>query len=231
MGWTRRMLCVTALALGSAGAAADTPVVVELFTSQGCSACPPADQLLAHLAEQDGIIALSLHVDYWDYLGWRDGLALPAFTKRQKSYARAAKEIAIFTPQMVVGGVHSVAGFQPMELADLIRRHRQAPSPVTLTLDRDGSRVWIDVAAEEPVGETLVHLVRYDPEVEVEIASGENAGRTMRYANVVTEWHVLGRWSGSGSARLDGVAPGGQAVVVLVQKAPQGEILAARRLR
>ena len=102
------------------GARAD--VVVELYTSQGCSSCPPADALLEQLAARDDVIALSLHVDYWDYLGWQDAFANPAFTKRQRGYAARAGSSMIYTPQMVIGGRDHIVGTKGMELSDLIAK-------------------------------------------------------------------------------------------------------------
>jgi len=108
---------LAAVTLTPAGQAnADGPVVVELFTSQGCSSCPPADKILGELAKRDDVIALSLHVDYWDYLGWKDDFASPAHTARQQGYATALGERMMFTPQMIIGGTDSVVGSRAMEL-------------------------------------------------------------------------------------------------------------------
>jgi hypothetical protein len=108
------------------------PVVVELFTSQGCSACPPADMMMADLAARDDVIALSLHVDYWNYLGWEDTFSQAVFTERQYGYGRAAGSTVVYTPQIIVGGQDRVMGARAMELADRIAAHRAAPDPVAL---------------------------------------------------------------------------------------------------
>ena len=117
-----RALCAAALSimsLGLPGAAQDSPVVVELFTSQGCAACPPADALLGELARHEDVIALALHVDYWDYIGWEDVFARPEFTQRQHAYGHAAGSTVVYTPQMIVGGQERVVGVRPMAVADL----------------------------------------------------------------------------------------------------------------
>lgn len=233
-GWLLAVWIVVAGA--SSAAAGDQPVVVELFTSQGCSSCPPADAFLADMAERDDVIALALHVDYWDYIGWKDSFAQPAFTKRQKGYAYAAGHHSVYTPQMIVGGVDHVMGTRPMAVIDLIRAHAEAPREVSLDLERAvGAKVSIELEALAPVGVAQVHLVRYRPRATVKITRGENAGRTLDYSNIVTQWTVLARWDGQTPLRLLADAPGQQPVVVLVQDAgdgdDQGAVLAAARLR
>ncbi|MFV2038375.1 MAG: DUF1223 domain-containing protein, partial [Paracoccaceae bacterium] len=114
------VLAFLAIALAAPVTAQSNAVLVELYTSQGCSSCPPADELLKKLDKRDNVIALALHVDYWDYLGWKDEFANPEFTKRQKSYAYMAGVRTVYTPQMVIGGVAPVVGHQEMEVADLI---------------------------------------------------------------------------------------------------------------
>jgi hypothetical protein len=113
-------------------AQADGPVVVELFTSQGCAACPPADAMMQDLAAREDVIALSLHVDYWNYLGWEDTFSQAVFTDRQYGYGRAAGSTVVYTPQLIVGGQDRVMGARAMELADRIAAHRAAPDPVAL---------------------------------------------------------------------------------------------------
>ncbi len=216
--------------------AQDDPVVVELYTSQGCSSCPPADALLAELAGRDDVIALALHVDYWDYIGWKDVFGQPAFTQRQKGYARAAGHRTIYTPQMVVDGQDHVVGFKPMHLAELIEAHGDAAPRIALRMTRDGDALRIraealaDLAEDLP-SEVQVQLVRYQPERVVEIRSGENAGRKIAYANIVTEWTSLGGWTTARPLELDIDVTGDAPCVVIVQEPGQGAILAAARLR
>lgn len=229
---------IASLALGlfaltaAPAARADSPVVVELFTSQGCSACPPADALLSQLAAREDVIALALHVDYWDYIGWADTFASGQFTQRQHAYARAAGQRMIYTPQMIVGGVEHVVGYEPMDVADLIARYRTVDYPVEVTLSRtdDGLvlRAVATMALEGPG--MVVQVVRYTPHAMVEIRSGENAGRTVEYSNIVTEWMQVGDWSGASPFELQLVDHSPSPVVAIVQMAGQGQILGAARL-
>ncbi|MDJ0827406.1 MAG: DUF1223 domain-containing protein [Rhodobacter sp.] len=207
------------------------PVVVELYTSQGCSSCPPADALLAELADRDDVIPLALHVDYWDYIGWKDSHANPAFTTRQKAYARAAGHRTIYTPQMIVGGKDHVVGYKPMQLAKLIEDHGDRTAPVEVLVTRNGGAVEISAPAVAGASEMVVQLVRYKPKDTVEIRRGENAGRTITYVNIVTEWRNLGAWDGSEPLAMTAEAEGENPVVVLVQKSGHGAVQAAAHLR
>lgn len=216
----------------AAAAAQDGLVVVELYTSQGCSSCPPADALLAKLATRSDVLALALHVDYWDYIGWKDTFALPQFTQRQKLYARAAGHRTIYTPQMVVEGQDHVVGFRPMEVADLIMRHRAAAAMPGIGLSRAGDVLTVHLTPGGDVGGPLVvQLVRFTPSQMVAIERGENAGQEILYANVVTEWTRIGDWDGQGALALDAAVPGEAAVAVIVQEKDMGPIVAAALLR
>jgi hypothetical protein len=223
------------LAFVAAGARAEgerSPIVVELFTSQGCSSCPPADRLLSDLAERDGIIALALHVDYWDYIGWKDSFAEPEHTARQRAYARAAGERMIYTPQMIVGGTHRVVGARAMKVVSAIESHEAAPSPVSVQIERDGDNLSVEAAAPSATqGEMVVQLVRYRPEATVKILRGENAGRTLTYSNIVTSWEVVRAWSGAAPLQLTLPVPGEEPAVVIVQEAGHGAILGAATTR
>ncbi len=220
------------LALLAGQAAAQAPVVVELYTSQGCSSCPPADQVMAELAGRDDVIALALHVDYWDYLGWADKFAHARFTDRQKSYARAAGKRMIYTPQMIVAGVAAVEGYRKAEIGDLILSHSAMPTRVTLRVDRTGDTLRITARAEPPLDSgVLVQLVRYRTKETVTIEHGENAGRTETYHNIVTAWDPVAEWAGDAPLIIDATVSGKDPVVVLVQEPGPGKILAAARLR
>lgn len=209
----------------------DHPVVVELFTSQGCSSCPPADALLGELAGREDVIALALHVDYWDYIGWKDVYGQPAFTQRQKGYARASGHRTIYTPQMIVEGADHVVGYKPMHLAELIDAHAETPSKVALSLSRDGDALTIRATALEALqGEILVQLVRYQPEGVTDIRTGENAGRSFTYRNIVTEWDVLGGWNAASPLEMQIEISGDEPCVVILQMAGHGEILGAARV-
>ncbi|MEX5729319.1 hypothetical protein Ga0609869_002672 [Rhodovulum iodosum] len=220
------------IALYGVAQAEDRPVIIELFTSQGCSSCPPVDAMVAELAKRDDVIPLALHVDYWDYIGWKDVFAQPGFTRRQKAYARAAHTRSIYTPQIVVGGVDHVVGYRPMDVAQLIEAHRDAASPVSLSIVRDGDDVVITANSTETFAEDAVlQVVRYIPERVVDIGRGENAGRTLRYTNIVDAWKAVARWDGAAPLVVTLEADGEHPVVAIVQKSGPGQILAAARVR
>lgn len=197
---------------------AERPVVVELFTSQGCSSCPAADKFFHKLAGHEGVIALSLHVDYWDYIGWKDSFASPAHTKRQRAYAKAADRRVVYTPQMVINGTDDVVGNRPMDVVDVIDRHRRLPRTVALELSWQGESVLVEAESLKQMdGPLTVQLVRFRPESTVHIKRGENAGRTISYANVVTEMRSLGDWDGAAPLRVTAEAGGDAPVAVLLQ--------------
>lgn len=224
-------IMVAVITIG-ASARADQPVVVELFTSQGCSSCPPADALLARLTDRADILPLALHVDYWDYIGWKDNFASPAFTKRQKGYAHARGARTIYTPQMIVGGHTAVVGHRPMELAESIMSERDEPRTVGLEVTREGGSIDVRVWPVQPVeGDILLQLVRYDPSETVSIRKGENAGHTFTYHNIVTDWETMATWNGRGPLAIRHPVSGSEPAVVLVQEAGYGPILAAARAR
>ena len=228
---------LTALAAlsGVAALADQKPVVlVELFTSQGCSSCPPADALLQELAARDDVLALALHVDYWDYIGWADSFARPENTLRQKSYAHMAGESTIYTPQIVVGGTDHVVGFKPMQVADLLAAHRAEMGSVELGAEVDGAALHITAAPHQGArlpARLFVDLVRFDPAATVEITHGENAGTTITYANIVTAWDHLGRWDGQGAFEVTAEVPADGPLAVIVQEDGPGRVLAAIRVR
>ncbi len=206
--------------------------VVELYTSQGCPSCPPADAFLRRLADDPDVIALALHVDYWDYIGWADRFAQPVFTQRQKAYAHLVGSKTIYTPQMIVGGHEQVAGTEPAQVERAIRRDQREGPLVQLHLTRQGDQVVIDAQAPAGFrGPVQVDLVRYHPLALVQIEYGENAGLVMDYANIVTEWETLGQWDGTGALQLTAKAVGTDAVVVILQAAGQGRILAATQIK
>lgn len=179
------------------------PVVVELFTSQGCSSCPPADEMLNDLAERDDILALSWHVDYWDYLGWADGFARPEFTERQQAYARSWGERAIYTPQMVVGGSDTLIAVRPADLMALIEAQMVRPAPVIVTAEPQENGFRISLTPRAPLGtEVAILLVRYLPQRDVQIRTGENRGMQMTYRNIVLSAERIGEWDGRAPLRM-----------------------------
>lgn len=227
-------LCAIASAamLRAESPAEPTPVVLELYTSQGCSACPPADALFADLAQEEGVIALALHVDYWDYLGWSDPFGSAAFSDRQRGYAKAARSRTIFTPEMIVQGEGRLKGHDADGIRAQIEARRQVPSPVRVSLLRKGDDVTIGLAAvASGVGPADVQVVRYLPSQVVDIEGGENAGERVTYANVVTAWDTIARWDGAAPIELQYDAETEGPLAVIVQKAGPGPILGAAALR
>lgn len=208
-------------------------VLVELYTSQGCSSCPGADSVLAELARDPRVVALSLHVDYWDYLGWKDSFGQARFTQRQKAYARHAGERMIYTPQIIVGGVDRMVGSEGGTVAAAVARHAEQPVKVRLTLRRDDEgRLVIEAEAVPPADRRLrVDLIRYLPEATVSIERGENAGRTITYRNVVTSWENLALWQATQPFAHAAEVGGDDPAVVVVQAEGPAEVLAVAELR
>ncbi len=221
-------------------ALADPPrAVVELFTSQGCSSCPPADAVLADLARQKDIVALSFPVTYWDYLGWKDTLAHAAFTARQKDYAHARNDRQVFTPQMIVNGRKSCVGSDRVQIEKSIQATSDGRKalPVNVDLSEQNGRVAISIE-ETPETTSRAAEIWVLPVARAEtvpIGRGENRGRTITYANVVRGLNRVGEWRG-GSARvevsLETARGGADGYVVLLQAsegARPGAILGAAK--
>lgn len=207
-------------------------VVVELFTSQGCSSCPPADAFLAELVNVPGVIALSMHMDYWDYIGWQDTFGSEAYANRQRDYARAAGRSMIYTPQMIIAGGESVEGNQPPAVLAAITRANQLSTPVALDAVRTADGVAIRAESRAPFAQAgKVELLRFRPEASVDITRGENAGQSITYHNVVTDLAVLGYWTGDVPWEMQAPATGPEGVVVMVQDEATGRILAAVQLK
>ena len=210
---------------------AEPVVVVELYTSQGCSSCPPADEFVSMLAANPQILPLALHVDYWDYIGWADKFAHPKFTDRQRAYAKAVGSRTIYTPQLIIGGADRIEGFAPEETAERLRAHLEAGTPVRLTVTREGDKLVIRADADPPLDEPVrVQLVRYKPEETVTIERGENAGKSVTYTNIVTSWERIGDWSGREPLELTAPVPGDEPGAVIVQHEGPAAILAAARV-
>jgi len=235
-----------------------SPVVLELYTSQGCVSCPPADRMLATLIDRDDVIPLALHVDYWDYIGWADAFADPEHGERQKRYARRHGHSTIYTPQVVINGVDIMEGFRVMQVMDAIEAHRRVDpvAVMTLTLGADGMMLIEAESLEPPLpliasraesrsvaplsaamedapgsGALEVQLVRYMPRAMTEITAGENAGLTADYVNIVTSWETVGTWDLSGPLQMSVRVQGDAPAVVLIQEPGQGAIVVAGQLR
>lgn len=204
-------------------------VLVELYTSQGCSACPPADRLLAELAEREGVVALSLHVDYWDYLGWRDSFAQKRFTKRQYAYRDRMGLRMVYTPQMIVHGSAELQGTQPERVAALIAAARREGAGARVSIAPHEGML---VARLEPAGGKggVVWVAGYHDRGEVSIESGENAGRDFTYRNVVHSLTRLGHWDGTAPREIELPAPApGGGVALWVQGEDLGPVRAVAR--
>ncbi len=208
-------------------------VLMELFTSQGCSSCPPADELLPEFAALPGVVALALHVDYWDYLGWKDTFGQAKFTKRQRGYSKAMRHRSIYTPQMIVQGETALVGHKGQKILDSVRQHQARPPKVALNVARTDGRLDIDVSSPARLkGPLDIHVVRYVPSHEVLIRGGENAGRTINYTNIVTDWTTVASWDGIEPATfsVDGYGEEGP-LVVIVQERATGPVMAAAAFR
>jgi len=212
---------------GSAVAQPAAPVqVVELYTSQGCSSCPPADAALAQISARPDILALSFGVTYWDDLGWKDTFAQSKFTDRQWAYARGLRHAQVATPQVVVNGRVDVVGQSVGEIDQALRRAALPAGGPSVALA--GTRVAIDGAA--PKRPADVWLVRYDPNVErVPVKRGENTGKTLPIKNVVRELTKLGGWTGGPKTYAVPPGPAGLKTAILLQAGPGGPILAAAK--
>ncbi|MER9051425.1 DUF1223 domain-containing protein [Mesorhizobium sp. M0189] len=208
----------------TSAAAGQTLTVVELFTSQGCSSCPPANANLIKVKDRPGVLALSFNVTYWDYLGWKDTFGKDEFTQRQVSYEPSLGRSGPFTPQVVVNGKADAVGARPGEIEQLISSGGHADGP---SLSLAGGKVSIG-AGPVPGGRADVWLVHYrQGVVEVPVARGENTGRTLPHANVVHSLTRLGSWTGDATALPLPAAARGLSTAVLVQVPGGGPILGA----
>jgi hypothetical protein len=214
--------------------------VVELFTSQGCSSCPPADRLQGKFARRDDLIALTFNVDYWDYIGWKDTLAKPAYSDRQRAYARARGDGGVYTPQTVVDGIHHTTGSNEAAIERLVgfTRQKLRDQHVPIKVWSEGDVLMIKVGAApngKPAKPATIWLALVKDKVTVEIKRGENRGKTITYHRVVRDLKQVGRWTGQEkmvdftkhhlmNSRSDGC-------VVLLQLDNAGPIIAAAELK
>ncbi len=220
------------LALGAVTASAEIPaakqpVVVELYQSQGCSSCPPADAVLNSLAARPDVIALNFAVTYWDYLGWKDTFASPAFTERQRDYAVAGGRRDVSTPQMILNGRTALIGSRPAEVNDAIAHAGRPANGPSIAIA--GSTV--EIGAGKTAGSATLWLVRYDPRpIPVPIRAGENGGRTIIHKNIVRQLTQIGSWNGA-AARYDLPKEAGKLQsALLLQAGRGGPIVAARKI-
>jgi hypothetical protein len=223
---TSAMIAFAMVAAPAMAADAAHPIVVELFQSQGCSDCPPANANVMALSRRADLLTLSFGVTYWDQLGWKDTFASPQYTARQWDYAHAFHRRQVFTPEVVVNGRADVVGADRAELEALIRRHGDDRGP-DVRIEGD----TVAVGKGDSTDSADVWLVRYDPNiVQVPIARGENGGQTLPHKNVVKALVKLGGWNGSPATyRIPADDNSRWRKAVLVQTGPGGAVLAAAR--
>jgi hypothetical protein len=213
--------------LMTAAGAETRPVVLELFTSEGCSSCPPAEVIVNELAQRPGVLPLSFHVDYWDDLGWRDRYSLASATERQRRYAQTLRQSSVYTPQAVIDGSRDVVGSQRGAVMESVSGRRDGIS--TSVSVSDGTiRIHVGAGSDAVLADVL--LVGYLREATTSIGRGENAGRTLKESNIVLSMHNLGRWNGKPqdfALDLSRLSKSVTDIAVLVQSAGQGPILGA----
>jgi len=208
--------------------------VVELFTSQGCDTCPPADQVLARFAERPNIIAITLPVDIWDYLGWKDTLASDKNSERQRAYAKARGDGAIYTPQVVVNGMIGVNGSDPAAIEEALQITDEALKggrvPIRLWFERNSIKIE---AGDAPEGfrykDATIWFAVVQKRAEVPIERGDNKGKTLTYTNIVREMLPVGSWSGKAMSlqlvRTAVMRPETEAAIILLQEGKAGPII------
>jgi hypothetical protein len=215
------MLTATAAVAGA------RPAVVELYTSQGCSSCPPADALLGEISERADVLALAFHVDYWDKLGWRDPFSLPVARQRQLAYVRHFGQDWVYTPDMVIDGHVDVLR---VDRLDLLRRIKAPRSGVPVHVRVQGDELKVSVDATSAAAESEVMLIGYAPTALTAIGRGENAGRSLREFNIVRSLATLGLWHGEAAewrVSLKTLPADAARVAVLVQQSGPGPIIGA----
>jgi hypothetical protein len=207
------------------------PVVVELYTSQGCNSCPPADALLGELARQPGIVALGFHVDYWNYLGWHDPFSNKKFTYRQKEYAMSFRQTGVYTPQIVIQGKRGEVGSDRKAVMQAIADARKAKAGVTVLIEKlGGNRLKAVVSAAAEAKGADIYLALFDRRQSTKILRGENEGKTLNNFHVVREWRKLGQFEGEKAEfAITAASEKGEkrSAAVLVQQGKAGPILGA----
>ena len=204
------------------------PAVVELFTSEGCNSCPPAEAYVGELAGRPDVLALAFHVDYWDDLGWRDPFGLSEAVERQRNYARTLRLGSVYTPQIVVDGSTDYVGSNRSAIARALRDNRQGP-PVVLSVSTDEVSVRMEPGTQAGARGDVV-LVSYLRKAVTPIGRGENAGRTLAEYNIVRSVQTLGHWDGAAQefrTKVAALPRDATDVAVLVQSPGQGAILSA----
>jgi hypothetical protein len=209
------------------------PMVVELFTSEGCSSCPPADALMGELLQRQYVLPLSFHVDYWDYIGWKDRFADPVFTNRQRAYAEAQGTSMVYTPQMIVAGAIDVVGSDRKAVEKALNTAYTRNAMYRIHVGRDENGRVIAQFPDAPIGvPATVWLVTYQKSAESKVKAGENAGRDLMTYNVVRSLQKVGMWWGQATEielKLDPVAKANSpdACAIIANQAEHGPIIAA----
>lgn len=222
--WTGALSVCAAIA-ASGNALAQPRAVVELFTSQGCSSCPPADKIIGDLAKDPSVIALSMPIDYWDYLGWKDTLADSRFSARQKAYSQMRGDRDVYTPQVVVNGATQVIGSDADRIQGAISETKKgAVMTVPVSMSVSGKHVNVSVAASSNAPDTAhgeVWICSVSKAVPITVGRGENRGKQLTYYNVVRNWLKVGDWTGNAAnwtLPLENISRDGvDAAVVYVQ--------------
>lgn len=240
LGAAAALAFAVVLAEAPASAQDQPKTVIELYTSQGCSSCPPADKLLGKLARQPDLVALTFPVDYWDYLGWKDTLASPANSARQRSYARARGDGQVYTPQMVIDGIYHAVGSHAADVRHSVLKARKKlkDERVSLSLSTEGDTLVI-TAGEAPPGShakpATIWLALIKSSETVKINRGENRGKTITYHQVVRHMTPVGQWNGQEvTVRLpkQHLQNGGSdGCAVLLQQDMAGPVLAAAEMK
>lgn len=226
-------LVAAATSIAEAGSG-KRPVVIELYTSQGCDSCPPADALLARLAGRKDVLAMSLPVTYWDMLGWKDTLASDANTRRQKAYAAAMGRGGVYTPELIVDGVTDVVGSRESAIDGAIAAREADMTAVAIELRATPSEIHIAVGPGDTSANATIWLFHILGKATVTIAKGENEGHTLTYRNVVREVKAVGMWKGQPVSldlpRSDGPNAAHDSVAVVVQQGGYGRVIGAAQI-
>jgi len=210
--------------------------VLELFTSQGCDTCPPADEVLAKFAERPNVIAITLPVDIWDYLGWKDTLASDKNSERQRAYAKARGDGAIYTPQVIVNGMIGVNGADPAAIEEAIKVSNEALRggrvPIRFWHERNSIMIEAGAAPEgRHYKEATIWFAVVQKRANVPIERGDNKGKTLTYTNIVREMMPVGSWNGQALslqlARNSVMRPETEAAIILLQEGKAGPIIGA----
>ena len=227
----RAVLLLFCIALASpVGASARRPVLVELFTAQGCSSCAKANGLVGQIAERSGVLALTWSVDYWDYLGWKDTFAQPEYAARQQRYERRFGFRNVYTPQVVIDGAAQTSGDKPAEIDALIQGARTSRRQGPQVRFLGGGRVGVGTG-DRPAAVADVWLIRYDPRAQdIEVTTGDNSGAKVPYRNVVRQVSRLGSWSGRAVVfKTPAPASPGLVNLVVVQSSRGGPVVGVAR--